>query len=135
MLKLSEINTQASEVTKATNYKSVQNFVIDTLKASKTKTLNKAQLFDLVSEYTLTNQRDNWFKTDKLYDTFISEMNEVSTQVQIDNFMTNNKQFFSAMNKKVNDLFFNAKHPRSFIKSIKYNTIVNVVDNKVKLNA
>ena len=120
-------------MTSAKNYKSVQNFVLDAIRATKSKSLTRNQIYDMVCDYTLTNQLDAWFDTEAKYQVFIDDSNNVNDVDSANKFKIKYAEFDKAMTTKVTNLFFNAKHSRSFIKNDKYNKVVNVTTNLVKL--
>ena len=129
-MKLSQINKVANNVINTRKTKaSVQSTVFEALNKAKNKALNSEQIFDIVVEYTLKHQRDNWFKTEAQYNEFQNELSNVTD----DNAMTfamKHKSFLKAMNKKVYDLFFNTKHARVISK--RYDNVV-ISGDKIKL--
>lgn len=134
MLSLSKINSLSTVVTtSASNYKSVQNFVLDAIRATKSKSLTRNQIYDMVCDYTLTNQLDAWFDTEAKYQVFIDDANNVNDEQSANAFEVKYDDFNKAMHTKVTNLFFNPKHARSFIKNDKYNNVVTVTKNVVKL--
>jgi len=130
MLNLSIINSKATIKANANKTKaSVQLNVYNGLLVSKT--MNYNNVFDIVCDYTLqpTKQLDTWFKTEALYNEFANAIPTIKTVEQMNAFKTKYNEFFTAMNKKTFDLFFNVKHQRSFVNNKAYNT--NVIVNTI----
>jgi hypothetical protein len=87
------------------------------------------QVLNIVTDYTLqpSKQRDTWFKTEALYDTFVNEIKQAEKNEQSANdFVIKYTDFIKAMNKKTFDLFFSLKHSRSFYNNKAYNEAVKV---------
>jgi hypothetical protein len=127
MLHLSKIKAAATVKTNQSATKqSAQLEVFNKLQTSKK--LSAAKVLDMVTEYTLRpdKQRETWFKTEASYNKFVNDAEAVKTEADANKFMLANKTFINAMNKKTFDLFFNAKHKRSFYNNKAYASAVKV---------